>query len=276
MGTHRSSSPIQNVVNWAGTLFARSPNKLMSEREAASHRARLSELYRTRFGLTMDPLQSDPAVVPAAEVIKKVQGSNKADPTTFLGLGWQHAATIIELLSAHGWDVSQMGRMLDFGVGTGRLLLQFLPFSMERYGCDVNPVAVDWASQSLGRHAQIRLTGLEPPLPYADSMFDLVTAFSVFTHTPFHSQAAWIAELWRVIRPGGCIVASVHDFSRIGANGQKGIKEIGVRRGLNMNIYMSEKSFRETWSRGFEIVDILPKQPRQTLFLARRLASRDL
>ena len=97
-----------------------------------------------------------------------------------------------------------------------------------------------------------------------------------FPHTPFHSQAAWIAELWRVIRPGGCIVASVHDFSRIGANGQKGIKEIGVRRGLNMNIYMSEKSFRETWSRGFEIVDILPKQPRQTLFLARRLASRDL
>jgi ubiquinone/menaquinone biosynthesis C-methylase UbiE len=127
----------------------------------------------------------------------------------------------------------------------------------------------------LGSRAQIRLTGLEPPLPYEDSMFDLVTAFSVFTHTPFDRQAAWIAELWRIIRPGGCIVASVHDFSRIGPNERKSVRELGVSRGLHMNVYMTENAFRETWSRGFQIIEIRPNQPRQTLFLARRLMSRD-
>jgi hypothetical protein len=114
-------------VNWAGTLFVTKPPKLMSESEAARQQASLSELYRSQFGLAMHPLQSDLAVVPPPGVIKKVQGSNKADPATFLGLGWQHAVTIVELLSAHGWDISKMGRMLDFGVGTGRLSFAIPP-----------------------------------------------------------------------------------------------------------------------------------------------------
>src|SRR5204863_9853567 len=130
--------------------------KVLPPSEARSDQQALREMYRSRFGLEMHPLQNERSMVPPAQVINAVQGKSKSDPDTFLGSGWRDAARIVELLHCHGYDMATMNRMLDFGVGTGRVLLQFLPFQLERHGCDVNPAAVEWTSRTLGKFADIR------------------------------------------------------------------------------------------------------------------------
>jgi SAM-dependent methyltransferase len=41
-------------------------------------------------------------------------------------------------------------------------------------------------------------------------MFDLVVAVSVFTHLSLELQEFWIAEMRRIIRPGGYLIMSTH------------------------------------------------------------------
>jgi SAM-dependent methyltransferase len=55
-----------------------------------------------------------------------------------------------------------------------------------------------------------RKTELEPPLPYADCSFDLVYAFSIFTHLSVDLADRWIAELVRILKPGGYAWFTIH------------------------------------------------------------------
>ena len=53
-------------------------------------------------------------------------------------------------------------------------------------------------------------TGPYPPLPFPDAYFDLVVAYSVFTHLEREVQKAWLAEMRRVLAPSGLLLATVH------------------------------------------------------------------
>jgi ubiquinone/menaquinone biosynthesis C-methylase UbiE len=46
-------------------------------------------------------------------------------------------------------------------------------------------------------------------LPYDSRSFDLVYAYSVFTHLPEDVQDRWLSEIKRVLRPGGMFIATV-------------------------------------------------------------------
>jgi len=41
-------------------------------------------------------------------------------------------------------------------------------------------------------------------------MFDFIYAFSVFTHLSESGQVAWLAELSRILRPGGYLLMTTH------------------------------------------------------------------
>jgi SAM-dependent methyltransferase len=248
-------------------------SKFMTAAEAERHRQAVAELYRSHFGLSLHPMQTSLAVVPPAEVIDMVQGSNKSDANTFLGSGYRDMARYIEELSANGYDLAAMDRMLDFGFGTGRMLLHFLPFRMERYGCDVNPAAVEWTSHVLGKFVDIRLSKPEPSLPYKDDFFDLVIAAAVFTHIPVGAQPGWIAELARVLKPGGCVIATVHDFSKMTTRHRKvGWHEKELERGLHMNSYVTAEALEEIWGAAFDILEVRRYPPGQAHLIARPTA----
>jgi SAM-dependent methyltransferase len=50
----------------------------------------------------------------------------------------------------------------------------------------------------------------EPPLPYADGMFDVVFACSVMTHLTEDRQGRWLSEVKRILTVGGVFLASTH------------------------------------------------------------------
>ena len=135
-------------------------------------------------------------------------GPRHADPAFFLRSGRRHAELISELLQGNGSAIEELEGILDFGCGCGRVVRHWSKLQGARVcGCDVNPKMVDWCRANLS-FADFTVNSLSPPLPYGISSFDLVYAFSVFTHLPRDLQHTWIDECFRVLRPAGYLLIS--------------------------------------------------------------------
>jgi SAM-dependent methyltransferase len=99
--------------------------------------------------------------------------------------------------------------VVDLGCGCGRVLRHLLDERWDLHGCDVNDELVGWCADHLpGVHVNVTTPG--PPLPFDDASVDYVYAFSVFTHFTALEQRAWLAELARIVRPGGVVLLSTH------------------------------------------------------------------
>jgi len=127
----------------------------------------------------------------------------------FLESGRVGADSIRTLLDRHEIDPRGLRRLLDFGCGCGRVLRHWADTGIAVEGCDYNAALVAWCQRHLP-FARVERNGLEPPLPYPAGRFALVYALSVFTHLPDALQDPWIAELHRVIAPGGHLIVSTH------------------------------------------------------------------
>jgi SAM-dependent methyltransferase len=161
--------------------------------------------------LRRDAHTTDGLPLPPAWMRAQV-GPLHADAQFFLESGRHNAELIRSLLQEHGTPVEELGALLDWGCGCGRVLRHWagLP-NTEISGCDINPRMVTWCDENLP-FAHATVNELSPPLPYADASFDLVYAFSVMTHLSEELQHAWIEECRRVLKPGGYFL-----FSTLGA-----------------------------------------------------------
>ncbi len=120
------------------------------------------------------------------------------------------ARAAIERALPAGVDLTQ-GRMLDFGCGSGRVMRQFLPeaeHGLELVGSEIDRASVEWIEAELCPPFAVVGHGEAPPLDLPDGHFDVVYAMSVFSHLTEH-WAGWLAELHRLLRPGGVLVATV-------------------------------------------------------------------
>lgn len=170
---------------------------------------RARDRLRARRALRSDPraIGIDGLALPPDELISQVSGIR--DQQEFLAGGALGREVITAVLQRNGVQITDLGTMLDFGVGCGRVARHWAALDVDVHGCDYNPQLVAWCRSNLP-HVTARVNGLEPPLPYNDEQFDLVYALSVFTHLTEHQQRAWIAELRRVTRPGGLVLFTTH------------------------------------------------------------------
>jgi ubiquinone/menaquinone biosynthesis C-methylase UbiE len=92
-------------------------------------------------------------------------------------------------------------RILDAGCGTGRMLSW-----LGRYGGAGRTVGVDvsWYALQFCRQRRHRLLSQASiaQLPFRSDYFDLVTCSDVLQHLPHDAEAAALAELQRVLKPG--------------------------------------------------------------------------
>jgi SAM-dependent methyltransferase len=130
----------------------------------------------------------------------------------FLWTGILDLNTVLTAWETHGPRVAgRKPSILDFGCGCGRLSRFLVPCApiAEIHAADVNPDLVAWCDASLDGITTIA-TKVAPPLPYAEGTFDLVYSLSVLTHLPAEALGPWLAELRRIMRPGGVLVATTH------------------------------------------------------------------
>jgi SAM-dependent methyltransferase len=242
----------------------------------------LKEFYASNFGLEFHPAQSDSSIVPPAEKVAAIQRPEKAHPDIFFATGYRNVLDYQTELRDHGASVDRMENILEMGVGLGRLIVHYLPFKANLYGCDVMAEALDWTRAKLPSRVQLELTGLEPPLPYADSKFDFVYANSVFTHVPCRLVDAWAAELRRIVRPGGFLIFSVFDANHYFRDmsyrdyhrkfAAAGCCDWDHERGVHMTTYLSRDYIHAVWGRHFRLLEIRHHYRDQSHVVCRREA----
>jgi SAM-dependent methyltransferase len=131
--------------------------------------------------------------------------------------GKRSLGDITSALAGIGRSLSDFPRILDFGCGCARVTrwLQFETGGSELFGCDIDAEAIAWDQDNLPG-VQFARNDHEPPLPYPDESFDLILNHSVFTHIDERMQDLWLAELRRVLKPGGVALLSVHGTRAFG------------------------------------------------------------
>lgn len=113
-------------------------------------------------------------------------------------------------------------RILDAGCGSGPLFAALRDRGAILTGFDKSAGMLELARRRLGDGADLRVADLGRPLPFPDGAFDDVIASLVLHY--LEDWTAPLAELRRVLRPGGRLIASVdhplqgHPLVRPGAD----------------------------------------------------------
>jgi SAM-dependent methyltransferase len=117
--------------------------------------------------------------------------------------GYYERPAMIELAG----DVSGR-RVLDAGCGSGPLSAALRAKGAIVTGFDGSPAMIELARQRLGEDADLHVADLGQPLPFADDVFDDVVASLVLHY--LEDWSAPLAELRRVLKPGGRLMVSVN------------------------------------------------------------------
>ncbi len=104
------------------------------------------------------------------------------------------------------------GRFFDFGGSTGRVFrhFEFQSDQWDVWSSDFKLSSVGWNQTHYPNSIKVFLNNSNPSLPLPDSYFDLVSAFSVFTHIN-ETETAWLLELRRILKVGGIAYITIHD-----------------------------------------------------------------
>jgi len=155
-----------------------------------------------------ETLTIDGVPVPPDNLRQLVAGTE--DLQWFLHSGQLGAQTIIDILAKQQLTISQFESILDFGCGCGRVIRHLRSYDTVRlHGTDCNRNTILWCDENLN-FAEFSSNLLEPPTRYPNCSFDLIYAFSVFTHLTEQLQIPWIQELHRIIKPNGYLIITVH------------------------------------------------------------------
>lgn len=121
-----------------------------------------------------------------------------------------------KMLVEHGNGVSDGTTVMDFGCAWGRIIRFWMKDVPAR-----NLLGVDVLEEYLN-HARKNVPGPtytvidnRPPLPHGAQAFDLIYAFSVFSHLPEYLANTWIEEFTKVLKPGGIICITTRPRAHI-------------------------------------------------------------
>lgn len=218
----------------------------------------------------------DTPVLPEPERRLRVHGVTEA--SSYVVQGASAAWKIRHVLDSHfGRAIGDFEAILDWGCGCGRVL-QYLAGDGRPgrfHGCDVDPDNLDWCRRNIPGVA-FADSAQHPPLPYAADSFDLVYGISVFSHLGPAMEEAWVAELHRVLRPGGIALMSLNiahfqvwhqprRFARrlareemidLGANRE--MVEAIAEPDLYRTVVHTPPRLERVWTPLFALVDVLP------------------
>lgn len=133
-----------------------------------------------------------------------------------------------------GLPVEQFDSVLDFGCGFGRIarqLIQQEPQPRRYLGIDLHRGMIEWCRRKLQQaappgfeflHHDVFELAFNPgedkphwlPFPAGESEFSLVVAWSVFTHVREDQARRYLAEVARVLRPGGVCASTWFLFDK--------------------------------------------------------------
>lgn len=219
----------------------------------------------------------DDLPIPPQELRYLVSGNPTDSESSFLEMGRLCAQCIEAALKKAGVEMDSLKAVLDFGCGCGRTIRHFRTLTKTQLsGTDYNPTLVDWCAHNL-TFAQFGINQLHPPLTYADAAFDLVYAFSVFTHLPESLQFSWMRELSRVLRPAGYLVISTLPLNLLPEARRTGPMVVLKENQAGANACMAYHTtayVQEKLAKGFEVIEFIEGGVGQDFYLLKKRTDR--
>ncbi len=153
-------------------------------------------------------------------------GTNPAFDDTYFSM--QYGRSVLQFVQSR---VSLAGReVLDFGAGRGHMLKHLLAEGLSCRGVEFSEESAALTEKELRHnprfHGIVRAQDIPTPVP--DSSVDAVFIIEVIEHLFEDKLAPTLAEIFRILRPGGYIIATTpHDENLI--DGTVHCPECGAR-----------------------------------------------
>ncbi len=143
---------------------------------------------------------------PLGAILDPLQGGEERDLDAFFAWGERELEAVLEHGRSHGLPLRRASA-LDFGCGAGRLT-QAMAARFDRcVGVDISPVMTGLAAE-LNRHGERcrYVVNEAETLPFPDGSFDFAYSALVLQHMDPPLACGYVAELVRVLAPGGLLV----------------------------------------------------------------------
>ena len=143
--------------------------------------------------------------MPSPEMVRRGEYAARGDYHRTLDPSWDYYPTYIAKLDAVRRYLNALpssSRVLDAGCGEGVLV--------EEYAGRLDITGVD------ANYSSARVThGSVTALPFPDASFDRALCLDVLEHLAYEEQPRALAELFRVLRPGGELLVSVPNLAHL-------------------------------------------------------------
>ena len=148
--------------------------------------------------------EKHPAIaLPPPSLIQRTYGNPEYQ--SFHHWGWNNAQEIAHYIQQYAPVESP--QILEWGCGLGRIashLVQDHAYT----GVDIDRSSIAWCAEHL--QGRFTVNNPNPPLPFPNDSWDVVFAVSIFTHLSEKAHLAWRDEIFRVLKPGGVFIFTVH------------------------------------------------------------------
>jgi SAM-dependent methyltransferase len=175
-----------------------------------------------------------PVSASSADAYNSFAAAYSAQSETSLHNGYYTLPAVVDLAG----EVAGR-RILDAGCGSGPIAAALRDRGATVTGFDSSAGMLEQARRRLGPDADLHLADLSGPLPFPDAAFDDVIAALVLHY--LQDWTAPLAELRRVLKPGGRLIAAIdHPFAI----------ELLHRQQTGKPAYFETRSWTEEWTHG--------------------------
>jgi ubiquinone/menaquinone biosynthesis C-methylase UbiE len=166
-----------------------------------------------------------------------IEATHRAETSHFWFRGFRRFASVF---LAEAAAARPRPRILDCGCGTGINFLMLEGFGRP-FGFDLNRLALTFARRS--GHTRIARANATD-IPFGDASFDIVTSFDVLYTLSDAAEKAAIAEMHRVLRPGGALVANVAALDVLTGNHSVLAEEVRRYNKHRLRVVLETAGFR--------------------------------